>query len=123
MKKQVFYIHGGESFSDYNVFLERLGNREIWDLPGKESSVKWTGSLAEDLGEEYEVFKPQMPNKQNAKYEEWKIWFERYFEHLRDDAILIGFSLGAMFLVTYLIENDTPFKTNSLYIMASPVSI
>ena len=118
MKKQVFYIHGGEAFSNYNAFLHGLQTKEIRNLPDAEPVKKWTASFTEDLGDEYEVFTPQMPNAMNAKYEEWKIWFERHFEYLNDDVILVGWSLGAMFLVRYLCENNTPFKVKHLFLLA-----
>jgi len=120
-KQQVFYIHGGESYENHVDYLERLKNKDIWDLPGSDSAKKWTSTLAIDLGADYEVFMPMMPNKQNAKYQEWKIWFERHFEHLNDDVVLVGCSLGAMFLYKYFIENDAPFRVKSLILMAAPL--
>ena len=93
-KQQVFYIHGGGSFSRREAFLKTLRTNEIRNLPGTEPLKKWTGTFAEDLGESCEVFTPSMPNSQNAKYDEWKVWFERHFEHLRDEIILVGWSLG-----------------------------
>lgn len=119
-KQQVFYIHGGSAYSNYDDFLEVLRTRTIRDLPGAETLKKWTATLVEDLGEEYEVFMPSMPNSQNAKYQEWKIWFERYFEYLKDDIILLGWSQGAYFLVKYLLENDLPFKVKALVLLAGP---
>jgi pimeloyl-ACP methyl ester carboxylesterase len=123
MQQQVFYIHGGQSFADYSQYLERLRTKEIWDLPDTEQRGKWTNTLRADLGESYEVFMPVMPNKQNAKYIEWEIWFERHFEHLRDNVILIGCSLGAMFLMRYLMEKATPFRIKALILMAGAVGI
>jgi len=123
MKQQIFYIHGGESFSRQEQFIERLQSKGIWDLPGEEMVKKWTSTLQEDLGENCEVFMPQMPNKQNARFAEWKIWFERHFEYLHDDVVLIGSSLGAMFLSKYLIENEFPFRIKALFLMASPVKM
>lgn len=121
MKKQVFYIHGGAAYSDYKNFLEDLKTKPIWDLPSDElETKKWTQTLREDLGDSYEVFMPTMPNKQNAKYEEWKIWFERHFEYLRDDLILLGWSQGGYFLVKYLIENEIPFTIKALLLAAAP---
>ena len=117
-KQQVFYIHGGDAFSDYGKFLEYLHAIPIRNLPGSEPLKKWSSTLAEDLGAEYEVFTPQMPNSLNSKYEEWKIWFERHFEYLRDDVILVGWSLGAYFLAKYLVENETPFKVKTLFLLA-----
>lgn len=119
-KQQVVYIHGGEAFSNYENFLELLRTQPVRGLPGEEYFKKWSSSLPEDLGDEYEVFTPHMPNKQNAKYEEWKIWFERHFEYLNDDVILLGWSQGGYFLVKYLIENDTPFSVKALFLIAAP---
>ena len=120
-KQQVFYIHGGESYESHEDFLDRLLVRDIRDLPSAPKYTKWTKTLADELGEEYEVFMPQMPNGMNAKYVEWKIWFERHFEYLHDGVIMIGCSLGAMFLYKYYSENQLPFKTKELILMASPV--
>jgi len=119
-KQQVFYIHGAGAFSDYQSYLDDLKTRPIRNLPGVEAMKKWTGTFVEDLGEEYEVFKPSMPNSDNAKYEEWKIWFERHFEYLRDDIILVGWSQGGYFLAKYLTENDLPFKIKALFLLAAP---
>ena len=71
MKKQVVYIHGGEAYSNYEDFLYDLEHEDIGD-PLKEASPRWKNRLRTDLPE-YEVFMPMMPNKQNAKYLEWKI--------------------------------------------------
>lgn len=117
-KQQVFYVHGGDAFSSYDAFIHELKTREIRNLPGAEHLKKWSTTLAEDLGEACEVFTPQMPNATNAKYEEWKIWFERHFEYLRDDVILVGWSLGAMFFVRYVTENKLPFSVKHLFMLA-----
>ena len=119
-KQQVFYIGGGESFLNYDDFLERLKTKDLWHLPkdGEGEQKMWTSSLAEDLGETCEVVFPPMPNKQNAKYGEWSIWFERHFEYLQDGAILIGCSLGAMFLAKYFSEHDVPFRPKAVFLMA-----
>lgn len=119
MKQQVFFIHGGMSFSKYDNFLQYLCTTEVRNLPGEESTKRWTHTLAEDL-ESCEVFTPRMPNSQNSKYKEWKIWFERHFEYLRNDLILIGWSQGGMFLIKYLTENQPPFKVRHLFLLAAP---
>lgn len=120
-KKQVFYIHGADAFSDHGNFLKYLEKIEIRDLPwAGDSPKRWSKTLREDLGEEYEVFTPLMPNKLNAHYEEWKIWFERHFEYLYDDIILVGWSCGGYFFSKYLLENQFPFKIKALILMAAP---
>ena len=121
MKQQVFYIHGGESFLNRADFVERLKTKPLWHMEQKETaptSKRWTSSFAEDLGSEYEVIMPSMPNSQNAKFEEWSIWFERHFAYLHKDFILIGYSLGAMFLAKNLAHNALPVKPRTLILMA-----
>ncbi len=120
MKKQVFYIHGGDSYSDHDVFLNDLRSRIPRDLPSLPKLKKWTETFRDDLGSEYEVFMPSMPNSQNAKYEEWKIWFERHFDYLEGSIILVGWSLGGMFLTKYLLEEDLPFAISALILTAPP---
>jgi pimeloyl-ACP methyl ester carboxylesterase len=119
MKKQVFYIHGGSSYSNYDSYLEDLRLEPIRDLPGLEPQKKWTDSLRETLCE-YDVFKPGMPNSKNAKYEEWKIWFERYIPHLKDGLVCVGWSQGGYFFAKYLIENPAPVRIKALFLIAAP---
>lgn len=120
MKKQVFYIHGGDSYSDHDAFLNDLRARIPRDLPSLPKRSKWTETFRADLGDEYEVFMPSMPNSQNSVYEEWKIWFERHFEYLEQEVILVGWSQGGMFLNKYLIEEVVPFSIKALILMAPP---
>jgi predicted alpha/beta hydrolase family esterase len=61
-----------------------------------------------------------MPLSDNAKYRDWKILFERYIPLLRKDYILIGSSLGGIFLAQYLSENKMPKKALSVYIVCAP---
>lgn len=119
-KQQVFYIHGGNAYTTYEAYLTDLRQKTIRNLPGMEVMSRWPNTFEAELGDEYEIFKPSMPNKQSAKYKEWKIWFERHFEYLRDDVIMIGESLGAYFLAKYFVENQTPFRGKALFLMAAP---
>jgi hypothetical protein len=120
MKKQVVFIHGGEAFSKYENFIEHLKTTYIDDPFQKEPRKRWQSRLFKDLGEEYEVIAPGMPNKQNAKYEEWKLWFERYLPFMRDGVTLIGHSQGGYFLAKYLVENVPPVRIGAMYLLAAP---
>jgi uncharacterized protein len=75
--------------------------------------------LHKALGDDHEVFSPRMPNKQNAKYEHWKVWLEKMIPFLRDGGIFIGHSLGGSFLVKYLSENEFPKKIKTLILVAA----
>lgn len=116
MKNQVIYIHGGdphESNEDYILYLKNYAIDSLDYFKRK----KWSSSLSSNLGDNFEVIAPEMPNKRNAKYYEWKIWFEKLFPFLKDNVILVGSSLGGIFLTKYLSENVFPKKKGNIYCM------
>jgi predicted alpha/beta hydrolase family esterase len=116
---QIFLIHGGTTFATYEEYLNFLKTREI-DIEGLKKKG-WKDALG-TLGAGYEVIAPRMPNAQNARYEEWKIWFERFIPFLHDGVVLIGHSLGGVFLAKYLSENDFPKKIKATLLVAAPYS-
>ncbi len=106
------------SFATYEEYLDDLKNFEI-DF--EKVNVKgWKPNLGDALGDDYEVILPRMPNSANAKYLEWKIWFEKYFPVIKDNIILIGHSLGASFLAKYLSEEDFHKKIKATFLIAGP---
>lgn len=117
MKKQVVVIHGADTFDTYEDYLKFLRNFEIDSLEYFKGGG-WKASLQERLGDEFEVISPRMPNTLNAKYLEWKIWFDKLAPLLNEELILIGHSLGGTFLAKYLAENNLPKKILSLHIVA-----
>ena len=119
MKKQVVFVGGGDSYSNYDEYIRALKNAPIRNPLG-EKSKRWTATLREDLGDDYELYMIPMPNTDNAVYTEWKIWFEKYFTYLHDGVILVGWSLGGMFLAKYLSEEETPFSIDALFLLAAP---
>ncbi len=119
MKKQVVFIGGGNSYSSYEAYIEALRQAPLRDVLGKKKA-RWTDTLREDLGDDYILYMVSMPNTDNAVYEEWKIWFEKYFEYIEDKVVLVGWSLGGMFLAKYLSEGETPFSIDALFLMAAP---
>ena len=119
-KKQIVFIHGGNAYSKYEDFLSQLRTNPIDDPLNHIERKRWQPTVREAFLETCEVYYPQMPNSKNAKYVEWNIWFERYNEFLRDDVVLIGHSLGGMFLAKYLSENIMPVRIRALYFLAAP---
>lgn len=118
MKKQIVFIHGGETFASYEDYFEYLKGAE-YD-PYEERSPIWKDTLAEDLGDDYELLMPSMPSKYNAKYSEWKLWFEKVIPFMRDELVLVGWSLGGIFLAKFLSENELPVSVKSLHLIAAP---
>lgn len=118
-QKQVIVIHGGDVWDTNEEYIEYLINydftREKFD---KITSRGWKDNLQEDLGTDFQIVKPGMPSKRNAKYIEWKLWFEKFFPYLNDDIVLIGHSLGANFLAKYLIENIMSVSIAQIHLVA-----
>lgn len=119
MTQQVIIIGGGDSFNTYEGYISSLKNGEV-TIDKFRPRKDWKTNLPQALGEDYEVLMPRMPNSNNARYIEWKIWFERMFAFLNNEVILIGHSLGAMFLIKYLSENTFPKQIKKLFLVSSP---
>jgi len=116
-KVQILMIHGGMTFKNKRDYLRYLKTRDI----SIKKKVSWYDDyLDKALGKNFEIIRPRMPLQDNVKYLEWKIFFERYIPYLRNNAILIGTSLGGIFLAKYLSENKFPKKILSTYLICPP---
>lgn len=121
VKKQLVIIHGGDFFDSRAEFVEDLKRTEApkeYFLFDEEKG--WKDNLAQELSGEYEVFFPTMPNKLDAKYAEWKIWFDKMVPFLNDGVVLVGHSLGGIFFARYLSENALGIRIEALYLVAAP---
>lgn len=119
MKKQIVVIHGGDTFENYEIYMDFLRGFKIDVNRFNSEKTDWKPWLRKALGSDYEVLLPVMPNKTNAQYSEWKIWMDKLTSFLNDGAILIGHSLGASFLAKYLSENKFPIKIKAVFLVAA----
>lgn len=117
MKLNIILIHGGTTFDTYEEYFEYLKSSEL--TLEKINRKDWKDSLYLDLPD-FEVVYPKMPNSKNARYEEWKLWFEKLIPLISDKVILIGHSLGGIFLAKYLSENVFPKTITQLHLVAAP---
>ena len=118
MKQDVFVIHGGSVFETYEGYISYLKKKAI--SREKMKPHGWKKTLGERLGDRFDVFIPDMPNKQNVKYTEWKIWFERIIPLMNPNVVLIGHSLGGAFLAKYLSEELFPKPIKATIVIAAP---
>lgn len=116
---QVIIIHGGTTFSNYKSYVDYLRSKPI-SVERMIRTPTWKDTLQEDLGADYTVLNPTMPNATNARYDEWALWFERISEVIEDGCILIGHSLGGIFLAKYLSEQDFPRQIKAAILVAAP---
>ena len=120
-RRQVIVIHSGDVFATHEEYIASLMAMIVDVERGQRKG--WKNTLQEHLGDGYEVVSPRMPNANNAKYEEWKIWFEKYIPHMRDGTVLVGHSLGGIFLAKYLSENQLPVRIDATFLIAAPYDL
>ena len=118
IKKQIVIIRGGSTFNTYKDYLLFLRNLKI-NL-NKYRKITWKNSLQRELGNKFDILFPNMPNPTNAKYTEWEIVFKKIAPLLKNNIILIGHSLGAIFLAKYLSKNNFPKKILATLLIAAP---
>ncbi len=105
------------TFRNQKDYLSCLKNRKI----SLEKRINWAQNyLEKKLGNGFQIIRPRMPLQDNAKYKDWEIFFERYIPHLKDNVILIGCSLGGIFLTKYLSEHKFPKKIKAVFLVCAP---
>lgn len=115
---QVIYIYGAEIFATHEEYMEYLKQSPV----KLTSSRKWNREyLQEELEGIAEFYRPNMPRgNANPYYPEWEIFFSKLLNELNENVILIGGSMGAIFLAKYLSEHKVEKNILSLYLVASP---
>ena len=93
-KKHVIIIHGGSCWKSYAEYIKDLKTSKF-DVDTS-PQIGWQKHLQSCLGAEFKVLRLEMPNWHNAKYLEWKIWFEKAVDNSGDELMVIGHSLGAI---------------------------
>ncbi|MGB4768283.1 MAG: alpha/beta hydrolase [Candidatus Saccharimonas sp.] len=117
--QQIVIIHGGTTFQDYDEYLKSLSEKKL-DIDRFVYKPKWKELLQDNLGSDYQVLLPSMPNSTNARYSEWKLWFDHISSLFADNCILVGHSLGAVFLAKYLSENSLRVTIKATILIAAP---
>ena len=102
MKRQLLFIQGGGA-----------GTHDDWDR-------KLVKSLRHELGPNYEIRYPRMPNEEDPTYAAWKATLEREFAALGNGAILIGHSVGGTILVNALAEQPLERELGAIFLIAAP---
>lgn len=118
-KQQLIHIGGGEAFNSHKQYLSYLSNIPLWHMEDSKFNPWYKNYELYLDSDTYEVFSIPMPAKENAFYEAWKIWFERHFEFFDKEIIVIGHSLGGLFLAKYLSENEFPKFIKQLHLVGA----
>lgn len=114
--RQIFVINGGSSFDSYESYLKHLQSLVI-DYDRLRYAQDWKPWLAQELLD-CDVLLPTFPNKQNAQFEEWSIYFEKLVPFFDQQTQIVGHSLGATFLAKYLQTNPLRQNVRRLILVA-----
>lgn len=117
-KEHVFAISGGLTFSDDNQMLEFYKKT---DIHATYNNKYWMDWLVWSLEDKKNIVKLKMPGFDNANYNVWKIIFEKYLREIDSEKItIVAHSLGTIFILKYLVENN--LKIKNLHLVGSFVS-
>ncbi len=117
-RKQVCIIHGGVAFDSDEQYQQSLKDltlnyERLLYAPG------WKTWLAEQLTD-HDVLLPSMPNKINAKYADWSVYFSKVLPFLSPSAVIVGHSLGGIFLAKYFSEHTPEVPFQKIILIAAP---
>lgn len=118
MKRQVIIINGGSTYDTYGEYMKHLKGAKF-DF-GRMTRIRWKDSFAKKLGAKFEVVQPRMPNSENARYAEWAIWFRKIVPFINNGVVLVGHSLGGIFLAKYLASQTLPKRIKATILIAAP---
>jgi uncharacterized protein len=88
MPRQVLFIHGGGGGA-------------------YEADAKLAESLRRELGPDYSVRYPEMPDEEEPDYETWKKFMTRELASMGKAPVLVGHSIGASVMIRMLAEGKT----------------
>ena len=100
--RQILFIQGGGA-----------GVHDEWD-------DKLVESLRRELGGEYEVRYPRMPEEGDPSYARWSTAIRREIAALDDGAVVVGHSVGAAILVNALAEQSPEKGLGAIVLIGAP---
>src|SRR2546423_14037329 len=103
MRRQLLFVQGGGA-----------GAHDDWD-------DKLVESLRRELGSNFEIRYPRMPNEDDPAYGAWKATLEKELATLDDDAILVGHSLGGTILINALPSPRAVRRFCAIILLAGPL--
>ncbi len=98
------------------VLFVQGGGKAVHD----EWDRKLVESLERQLGRDYTVRYPRMPNEADPHYAAWKAALTREFATLDEGAIVVGHSIGGTILVRTLADAPPKRTLGGIFLVAAP---
>jgi valyl-tRNA synthetase/predicted alpha/beta hydrolase family esterase len=117
VQPNLVFLGGGDVFETQEDYQSYLHDSRI--RLDSTTTRGWRSQLQTDLkAQNIELIAPRLPSKDNAKYADWKIIFDKLIPFINSNSILVGHSLGGSFLLKYLSENN--LSCNSIHLLGTP---
>ena len=97
------------------LFIHAAGNKRH-----PLGSGKLIAYLRDQLGSDYQVLAPDMPDPDHPGYKAWRDQIEQELGKLDADVLLIGHSFGGSVLLKYLAEGTYQRPIAALFLVATP---
>jgi serine hydrolase len=97
------------------LFVQGAG--DMWAPDG---SARLADYLDKQLGRDYRVIAPEMPDPDNPRYRPWRDRIERELGAIDDGTILVGHSFGGSVLLKYLAEGSYQKPIGGLFLVSVP---
>jgi predicted alpha/beta hydrolase family esterase len=85
-----------------------------------DADAKLVSSLASELGPDYEIRYPRMPNEASPDYTPWRQLILTELADIGSGAILVGHSMGASILIKALTDDGEGDAPGSIFLISAP---
>jgi uncharacterized protein len=85
-----------------------------------EGSGRLAAYLARELGTNYRLIAPEMPDADNPRYQPWRGRIEQELGAIDEDVIFVGHSFGGSVLLKYLAEGSYRKPVRGLFLVSVP---
>jgi|SRR6185436_7760916 len=91
---------------------------------GQDAHDKWDNKIVEslerELGPDYSIRYPRMPDEADPEYASWRAALKRQFDRLSNGALLIGHSIGGTILIRTLADEPPTLTFGGIFLVAAP---
>ena len=85
-----------------------------------EEDLLLASSLQKELGQDFKVTYPKMPDEVNAPYDAWKAQIQKELNTALESVILVGHSLGGSYLAKMLTEVKIDKPLGGIFLLEAP---
>jgi uncharacterized protein len=90
------------------------------DMHHPEGSIHLARYLERELGADFRVLAPEMPDAENPGYERWRAAIEERLGTIEGPVLIVGHSFGASTVLKMLSESPAPPQLQGLFFASTP---